>query len=299
MESAVPPTPVDSATVVVLREMAGSPLEVLLVQRHADSRAFGGAHVFPGGRVDPADAAAELAAASDLSAEAAAMRLGEDMAPAAALAYWIAAVRELFEEAGILLATVEGAPLDLGDAPTAERFREHRAALIDGRRGFAALVAGEGLRLAADHLEYFSRWITPVNAPRRYDARFFVTRLPPGQEALHDRRETTAAAWFTPAAALARARSGELLLTPPTVRTLEDLSDLGSWPRILAAARGREFPPVLPKVVEIAGRTTILYPGDVAYEGALPGTVVTDAPGPRNRLVMGAAGWQTVRSAAG
>jgi 8-oxo-dGTP pyrophosphatase MutT (NUDIX family) len=297
MESAAPPSPVDSATVVVLRELPGAAIEVLLVQRHAESRAFGGAHVFPGGRVDAADAAAELAALSALTAAEAAERLGEGTPPAAALAYWIAAVRELYEEAGILLATVGGVPLGEASPDAVARAREQRAALIAGRTTFGDVVAREDLRLDTASLHYFSRWITPLHAPRRYDTRFFVTLLPPGQEPLHDRRETTAADWFTPAAALAGAHAGTLFLTPPTMRTLEDLAELGSWPRIRAAA-SHAVPAILPKVVEIAGATTILYPGDAAYEGALPGTLFAEEPsGPRNRVVMDAGGWRSVRSA--
>src|SRR5690349_13806020 len=164
--------PVDSAAVILLRA-ADDGSEVLFVELHAKSRAFAGAHVFPGGVVDPEDASAALHAASSLAAAAAATRLGQPSAPAAALAFWIAAVRELFEEAGLLLARRDGVPLTFDDESTRARFREHRAALLAGATTFAAIVATERLDLATDTLHYFSRWITPVNVPRRYDARFF------------------------------------------------------------------------------------------------------------------------------
>jgi len=266
--------PADSATVILLRESAGSECEVLLVQRHADSRAFAGAHVFPGGRVDAADAAATVQARSaGVSPESARARLAEGLAPAASLAFWVAAIRELFEETGILLADRDGVPVGLSDPTVGARFAVHRAALLAGTRTFEQMLAHERLALATDRVEYFSRWITPVTAPRRYDARFFVARLPEGQEPLHDARETTAADWFTPAGALASARAGTLTLTPPTVRTLEDLTALSHCEAIFAAARERRFPAILPKVVQVDGRMTILYPGDAAYERATPGAM--------------------------
>jgi 8-oxo-dGTP pyrophosphatase MutT (NUDIX family) len=294
------PEPADSATVIVLREPSPGACEVLLVERHASSRTLAGAHVFPGGLVDTADSAPDLLAASPYLAPAiAAARLGEDLAPAAALAFWIAAIRELFEETGILLATAEDTSLDFRDAALAARFRGHRMALLMGESSFAELLERERLRLATDRLEYFSRWITPVNAPRRYDARFFVTELPPGQEPVHDDRETASVTWFAPATALERARAGAITLAPPTVRTLEDLCNLGSTARIIEAARARLFPPVLPKVVDLAGRMTILYPGDAAYGRVVPGEPVDqDTPGPRNRLVIEDGAWRSIRSAA-
>jgi len=199
-------TPADSAAVIVLRD-AGRHSEVLLVERHAASRAFAGAHVFPGGVVDPGDGAAVLQDASALSAAAAADRLRETDAPVAALAFWIAAIRELFEEAGLLLARRHGTPLRFDDDAVRTRFRAHRAALLAGSTTFAEIVATERLELATDALHYFSRWITPVNVPRRYDARFFVAPLPPGQEPLHDERETISTVWLAPRAALEQARS--------------------------------------------------------------------------------------------
>jgi 8-oxo-dGTP pyrophosphatase MutT (NUDIX family) len=291
--------PADSATVIVLRDASAASCEVLLVRRHADSRAFAGAHVFPGGRVDDTDAGDAIQArCADLTAAAAVARLGETLAPTAALAFWVAAIRELFEETGILLADADGQPVRFADAGVQARFRAHRAALLAGTCTFAELVARERLALATDRLEYFSRWITPVTAPRRYDARFFVARLPADQEPLHDARETTAADWFTPADALARAQQGALTLTPPTMRTLEDLEALGSRDAIFAAARARRFTAILPKVVEVGGRMTILYPGDAAYEHATPGVpAADDVAGARNRVVLDGGAWRTIRSA--
>jgi len=296
--TASPAAPADSAAVIVIRESAAAGCEVLLVERHADSRAFAGAHVFPGGRVDAADTAAALQTSCiDLTPDAARARLGETLPAPRALAFWIAALRELFEETGILLASVNGVPVRFADPAVHARFRAHRASLLRGESTFADVVQREGLRLTTDRLEYFSRWITPVNAPRRYDARFFVARLPAGQAPQHDARETTAAEWFAPSAALERAHAGTLTLTPPTMRTLEDLQLLGTCDAIFTAARARPVAAILPKIVELGGRTTILYPGDAAYENATPGAAVDDAlAGARNRLVLDGGAWRTVRS---
>ncbi len=292
-----PAHPIDSSTVIVLRE-AGPASEVLLVQRHTESRAFGGAHVFPGGIVDAADAAPAMATASPrFSAGAAATRLGESATGPAALAFWIAAIRELFEETGILLAAVDGTGLDLPYPALRRRFHDHRAALLGGTWTFAELIARERLELATGALEYWSRWITPVTAPRRYDARFFLARMPTGQAPLHDDRETIATAWLTPCAALAEAHAGRMTLAPPTMRTLEDLDALGSVDAIFAGAAGRRVAPILPKTVVVAGSMAVLYPGDADYDDAMPGARLDPtSSGRQNRAVMGDGGWRTIRS---
>jgi 8-oxo-dGTP pyrophosphatase MutT (NUDIX family) len=213
-----------------------------------------------------------------------------------AATFRIAAIRELFEEAGILLAAVDGTPVRFTESATHERFSAHRRSLLDGAFDFVELVRRERLTLSGDALHYFSRWITPVQAPRRYDARFFVALAPAGQTPLHDDRETTSAEWIAPADALARAAAGSLVLTPPTARTLEELIELGSCARILASTRDRRVTPIVPKVVQIGDRMGVLYPGDVDYERAEPGTVVpVDSTGPLNRAIMDDAGWRRFR----
>ena len=292
------PTPVDSATVILLQDADATEVEVLLVARHAESRAFAGAHVFPGGLVDPADSTPALVAslAGSMSSDTALAILGADLPSERAVAFWIAAIRELFEEAGILLAAVDGTPVGFTDPAVQARFAAHRRALLDGGQSFAELVARERLTLLADELVYFSRWITPLQAPRRYDARFFAARVPAGQIPLHDARETTAAEWMRPTAALARAADGSLVLTPPTARTLEELEELGGSDRILATAAARRVLPILPKVVQIGAAMGVLYPGDADYEHTEPGQAADpDSPGPLNRVIMDAAGWKRFR----
>ena len=298
MSESGPPTPADSATVVLLREPTPGRLEVLLVARHAQSRAFAGAHVFPGGLVDPADRSPELLRTIEprMSAAMASATLGENAGPEVALAFWVATIRELFEEAGILLADLAGTPLSFADPATRDRFAAQRRRLLDGELTFQELVRHERLVLRAGDLHYFSRWITPVHAPRRYDARFFVACVPADQTPLHDERETTSAEWLTPADALAGAAAGALILTPPTARTLEELIDLGSMAHVLASARARRVTPILPKVVQIGNHMGVLYPGDVDYERSEPGaSVPAESTGPLNRVIMDEAGWRRFR----
>ncbi len=298
MPEVVPPPPADSATVVVLRAPTQGTLEVLLVGRHAASRAFAGAHVFPGGLVEDADRSPDVIAAShpSMSPAMAQAILAEDRAPESALAFFAATIRELFEEAGLLLAERDGAPLGFADRATRERFATHRRALLDGTLGFGELLRRERLTLRAGDLRYFSRWITPVHAPRRYDARFFVAPVPPDQMPVHDERETTSAEWWSPADALAGAASGSLVLTPPTARTLEDLVELGTVERVLAEAAERRVTPILPKVVQIGERMGVLYPGDVDYDATDAGAVLpAEREGRLNRVVMDDAGWRRFR----
>ena len=294
-----PAPPVDSATVVLLREPAPDRLEVLLVARHAESRAFAGAHVFPGGLVDPADHAPAITAAMGgrTAADMAHAALGEELAAAAALAFYAATIRELFEEAGILLADDrDGRVLGFADAATRDRYAAHRRGVLDGTLGFDAMVRDEGLTLRRSDLHYFSRWITPVHAPRRYDARFFVAPVPPDQTPLHDARETTSAEWWTPVDALAGAAAGSIILTPPTARTLEELVELGSLAQVLASTRDRRVTPILPKVVQIGDRMGVLYPGDVDYDVTEAGaTIPAEREGQLNRVIMDDAGWRRFR----
>jgi 8-oxo-dGTP pyrophosphatase MutT (NUDIX family) len=271
--------PLDSSTVVLLRETPG-PLEVLLVERHARSDAFAGVHAFPGGVTDPQDRDPEVgrivAGAGRVAGGEAA---GEDL-----LAFAVGAIRELFEEVGLLLAyEASGGWVDLGDPARAERLQAARAELHAGRETLAAIVARERLVLATDVLLYYARWITPVVNPRRFDTRFFVAPAPPGQVACADGIETTRCRWLTPAAALGEYLRGDISLVPPTLKTIEELRQLGSAAAVLGAARGRQVRPLEPEIVVAGGETTIVYPG---YDGAAAG-----GPGVIARLVLRDGRW--------
>lgn len=227
-----PPRP--SATVVVLRDGA-SGFETLLLRRAERGDHNSGAWVFPGGLVDAADR--QVAAhAGGFDAAAAAERLGTDADTARA--HWVAAVRECFEECGLLYAAPAVAP---------PRLRPWRAPLARGERGLAELCAAEGLTLALDELVYLSHWITPVGRAKRFDTRFFLARAPHGQEALHDDGELVEQCWLRPADALA-ARPALKLMTP-THRTLALLERFANVDAALDWARNQpEVPTILGRI---------------------------------------------------
>lgn len=262
--------PKEAATVVLVREAPGG-LETFLVRRHKASGFMAGAFVFPGGKLDAEDMSAPmLARVPERERARYAERLestpGLELTPARALGLAIATVRELFEEAGVLLArrAGDGAFVD-GEAPSA-----WRKELLSGAVGFGALVEREGLELALDHLEYWDHWITPSAEPRRFDTRFFVARLPAGQVAEIDDKETTEARWLSPEGALAAHRREALFLPPPTERTLEGLLGLHSFEALVREAALRVVAPILPKLHLEEGGATIIMPWDSDY-ASLPG----------------------------
>ncbi|HEX2189898.1 MAG TPA: NUDIX domain-containing protein [Longimicrobiaceae bacterium] len=243
----VPPRP--AATVVLLREAAGGP-EALLLRRHRRSGFAADAWVFPGGVVDPGDRDPALAAWLDGPDPAGwAARLGLDD-PAEAQGYVAAALREAFEETGILLARPDGA------AP--EALEAARRTLLAGEAGLREVAEERAARLAGDALVYLAHWITPEPEPRRYDTRFFAARVSPGAECTVHEREMTDAVWMAPAVAVARFHAGEMKMLPPTVRTLARLAEHRTLPALWEALRDAPVPAVLPRMRR--------HPGGVAIE---------------------------------
>ncbi len=216
--------------------------EVLLLQRHHASGFVPGAYVFPGGRVDDEDASD---AATALLERALPPR-STPLEPAPA--FWVAAVREVFEETGVLLATdATGRPAP--DALSEPHLAEWRERLMGGRAGLVQLLEAEGLLPAVGDIVYCAHWVTPVAEPRRYDTRFFVARLPAGREAAADSREMTDAIWETPAGALERFRRGDLPMVFPTVKMLEAIAGFPTVDAVLEAFRGKPVATVLPRLV--------------------------------------------------
>ena len=229
----------EAATVLLLRDGTDG-IEVFLLRRTAHAVFVPGAYVFPGGAVDAADRDDPLldALCADRSDAHASAVLGLE---AGGLAYWVAAVRECFEEAGVLFArTADGALVDLADAGRAERFEGHRRAVHSGERRLAEVCRDEDLTITLADVFWFSRWVTPEGPPRRFDARFFVAALPTGQEPLHDDVETVASVWMTPAAALAERDAGEMEIILPTARSLEVVGRYSTTARLLDDLRAAE-----------------------------------------------------------
>jgi 8-oxo-dGTP pyrophosphatase MutT (NUDIX family) len=272
MEAPAPPRP--AATVIVARDRPGGGFEVLMLMRNLKSDFVGGAYVFPGGAVDPEDATdAAARRCVGLDDGVASTVLGLE---AGGLAYWVACARELFEEAGLLLATKEGgAPLDAGDAALAARLVEHRREVNDGTRRFLDVLAAESLVLDGAALSYFAHWITPVGPPRRYDTRFFVAAAPEGQVPVHDDKELVANTWVTPGEALERHRRGDMQLILPTIKNLEAIDRFGSAADLLdAAGDAVSVPTIEPRIVADGSGVRILLPGDDGFDD----TSLDDAP---------------------
>jgi 8-oxo-dGTP pyrophosphatase MutT (NUDIX family) len=253
-------TPREAATVMLVRDAPR--LEVFMLRRNLAAEFMGGAYVFPGGAVDADDRAPELVdRCHGRDDSTASTQLGLH---AGGMGFWVAAIREAFEEAGVLLArsAATGRPIDLDDPTAAARLETARRAVGRGERPFVEIVVGEDLLLDVGALHLFSHWITPSESPRRYDTWFFVAAAPDGHAYLHDDSETVASVWIRPAAALASAERGDLEIIFPTMRNLEQLARFQTARELLDAVTASE-----PRVVADAGGARILLPGDPGYEG--------------------------------
>jgi len=213
-----PVVPRAAATVVLVRPNQDG-LEVLLTHRPPTMTFAPDVHVFPGGAVDADDADVRLVARSRMAPADAATALGGDLAPGAAHAAHVAAIRELFEEAGVLLGATSAAGAAVASA---------RSELLAGTRSFAAIAEDLDLRLGTDRLVPLSRWVTPPTLPRRFDARFFVAELPEGTEATFEGGEVIGHTWVRPTEALKAMADGRMRLWLPTSTTLQQLEHVAS-----------------------------------------------------------------------
>ena len=207
-----------------------------MLRRHPDSVFAADAWVFPGGRVDAADGSGAPLGAGP-SDEEASEALG---LPTGGLAYWVAAARECFEEAGVLLArhADTGAWLDTSNEWSAARLARYRRDVHAGAATLGDVLEAEGLVLDLSGVHYVSHWVTPPGrTSRRFDTRFFVADVPPGQVASHDAAETVESVWTTPADALARGDAGEIVLVIPTIANLTALARFSSTEELVRAAR--------------------------------------------------------------
>jgi 8-oxo-dGTP pyrophosphatase MutT (NUDIX family) len=261
------PVPRSAATVLVVRDVAsnqGPAIEVLLVRRRSTAVFAAGANVFPGGAVDLADGAPAMASLTvghdDRSAS------GVLQIASGGLGFYVAAIRECFEEAGLLFAEDSSGLVSFTDAVTRARFEQHRRQLNTRVTTFEAVCRAERLQLAAGRLRYFSHWITPPGETRRFDTRFFVGVAPEGQDALHDDAEVVASAWINPGEALDRHQAGELDLMFPTIKHLQALARFSSAEEVLSSVPSRV--PVRPRVSPEGEAGGFLLPGDPGYDDA-------------------------------
>lgn len=258
--------PRPSATVIMLRDTADG-MEVFLVKRHSASAVLGGAYVFPGGKLDESDMLLDEQHRLDSTAQALHQSLNEPHTPAdVAKGLYVAALREAFEESGVLYASVADA----------QQQRE-AAQLLQGGVSFNTMLDQLSLRLHTRSLVPWSRWITPLMpsvSSKRFDTRFFVARVPGEQVARHDDVETTQSVWLHPADALKQYWNYEIEMAPPQIMTLAHLSRFTSAAAVLEAARNTPAPSIQPEPFDLDGVRVICYPGDPSHSvsaRAMPG----------------------------
>lgn len=243
-----------AATVIIARDGDADrdgvvEMEIFMLRRTSGAAFAGGMYVFPGGRVESDD---HLHAYDPF-------RTGPSEAQAPQVAalgnewrgFFIAGIRETFEESGLLLAyDADGALLAWRDADHEAKFEAYRHDVHEGRLDLLELCEREQLTLACDHIHFYNRWVTPLGRPRRFDTRFFIAEAPPGQTGLHDDKETDDSIWIKPSVALARHAEGDFGLMKVTERQLDALKDFDSVAELHDWALARDaFPiyrPVLP-----------------------------------------------------
>ena len=258
-----------AATVLLIRDADEGGIEVFMLRRTFSAAFASGMFVFPGGKVDDVDGMEDIAEICDGLTDAhASSLLG---LPSGGLAYWVACIRECFEEAGVLLARHETTgDVVRFDAPEViERFNTERHNIHDGSIALLDLCAQEGLHLTTDDIHYVSHWITPMGEKRRFDTRFFIARAPAAQEPLHDDGETIDSFWIKPEEAIRRSHEKDLMLMPPTKANIEFLLPHKTTDEVMAAASKVGTPQtILPKIkIDSDWRVTgIAMPGDSDYD---------------------------------
>jgi 8-oxo-dGTP pyrophosphatase MutT (NUDIX family) len=273
------PIPKKAATVILLRDTKPQGFEIFLLKRHEKNAFMGGNFVYPGGRVDRDDGSLEICSfCKGVTYEEAQKILRGAISPEESFAHWMAGIRELFEEAGVLLAYDQrGNLFQLRNKEEQEKFLYYRESLQKGRLTICEMAQKEKLLFALDQLHYYAHWITPEARSERFDTRFFLARHPVGQEASYDQKETTAGAWLAPREALDENLKGEVALSPPTLKTLEDLSRFKTIDGVFNSQNKKDIRPVLPILTKISSGPLILFPWDPEYEifqkGEIPSPV--------------------------
>ncbi|MGA1370129.1 MAG: NUDIX hydrolase [Pseudomonadales bacterium] len=238
-----------AASLLLVRDRPGGP-EVFMLKRPGGVD-FPDLHVFPGGKLDLSDhQPALLEGLSEWDADRA-------LGVSGGSRYWVAAIRECFEECGVLLASRDDGLIRLESDSERARFHDYRQALIDRRLDIGTLCAREGLRLAGDRVQYFSHWITPEQAPRRFDTRFFIAAMPDEQDTLAHHWETAGEEWVRPADALSAHRAGRLLMISPTLITLESLAACQSVSSMMSAVAAEAHLPPLTRALQDQGMHTL------------------------------------------
>jgi 8-oxo-dGTP pyrophosphatase MutT (NUDIX family) len=253
-----PVVPRPASTILLLRDSPKDEIEVFMMVRHYEIDFNSGALVFPGGSVDKGDR--EIVGQPELYSGGAGL---DDTA----LSFRIAAIRETFEESGILLARPRQSNALVDAVSAGEIEARHRAALCEGKTSFQQVLADNGMLLALDLLIPYAHWITPEGMPKRFDTWFFLAAAPPEQAGAHDGKESTDSIWLSPREALAGGDSGRFKLPFPTTR---NLIKLGKQPSVSAALddiRGKPVVTVMPVMTRLNGGRQLRIPLEAGYDG--------------------------------
>jgi 8-oxo-dGTP pyrophosphatase MutT (NUDIX family) len=228
-----------ASTVVLLRPDENGGFEILLTRRPFEMRFLGGFYVFPGGTVHKEDYSAKiLERCRGLSGNEAQKILGNQHDPRVAVGHWVAAIRELFEEVGVLLCeSASGASIDLRDETTKENFEIKRREIVKEELAFGEFLESEGLYCDLSRVIYFFHRVTPEFYPMRFDTRFYLAPLPAHQTPLSRSEEVTHSLWIKPAEALSQVDRNDFPILPPTTTVLEDLAIIGSLADLRAKYR--------------------------------------------------------------
>lgn len=238
------------------------------MRRHAKQRFMGKAFVYPGGQLDELDCNPSLALyANGITADIAKRRLREkNLSGEKALGLFFAAIRETFEESGVLMGgRTSGRDIDFKDAAVSRQFAEYRAMIHQQKMSLEDLAKEEKLVFWLDRLMPFAHWVTPEAEPKRFDTRFFLAPIPHGQAPAHDALEMTETMWLTPKEALNKQTAGEVLLMPPTIKTIEEMSVFSSLGDLLGYAASRSIPTILPQITTEGDRVVVKLPNDPEY----------------------------------
>ncbi len=283
--------PKDSATVILVRRGQGKTPEVFLARRHASQSFMAGIYVFPGGQLEASDA--------DIS-ETIRISLKDDFQPQTllqdrtltrdmALGFYICAIRETFEETGVLFArSASDASIDFGNAIIQARFAAYRQPLNEGKLTLAEIIRQEDLVLLPELLIPYAYWITPEIVPQRFSTRFFLAEMPHhGQNAVTDKDELTSSLWVTPGGALQMYNAGKIAMMPPTLKTLEEMAEFSTIDELFAAAGNRKIYPIMPQPMK-AG---LKLPHDPEY--SIERYKLPARPGETSRFLMADGIWQS------
>ena len=289
--SSNPTSPKDAATVILIRENSKKPFELFLMRRNKNQSFMGGAFVFPGGALDSADCDPSLSGySSGLSPDKAALLLNEtEITTDRAFGLFFTAIRETFEESGVLLADIDG---NLKKPENKNGFfSKYRKMLHEGSATLKDFAEKENIRYNLNLLMPYARWITPEVEGKRFDTRFFIAKTPDDQKPSHDSIELVDSLWLTPAEALEKQRKKEILLMPPTLKTIEELSVYSDSEQLFSPTGVRKITPILPQTFQTENGFGVKLPCDPEY--TIP---VYKQPARKNetsRIVMIDGRWET------